>query len=130
MVTNVMEADAADSGPFANPLDQPAPLGVCFAGLGVREDPFGVSFLFPQAPERVVEFRPHVKQIELHGAIFPLSGPETDGFGSGSETINGQGLMKALVPKIIGLTAAVQEKKSSGSREARQWDESSFSLDL
>ena len=41
----------------------------------------------------------------------------------------GQGL-KTLVPKIIGLTAAVQEKKSSGSREARQWDEPSFFQDL
>jgi len=37
----------------------------------------------------------------------------------------GQGL-KTLVPKIIGRTAAAQEKKSSGSREARQWDEQSF----
>lgn len=41
----------------------------------------------------------------------------------------GQGL-KTLVPKIIGLTAAVQEKKSSGSREAKQWDEESFFQDL
>jgi hypothetical protein len=41
----------------------------------------------------------------------------------------GQGL-KTLVPKIIGLTAAVQEKKSSGTRESRQWDEPSFFQDL
>jgi hypothetical protein len=41
----------------------------------------------------------------------------------------GQGL-KTLVPKIIGLTAAVQREKSSGSREARQWDEPSFFQDL
>jgi len=41
----------------------------------------------------------------------------------------GQGL-KTLVPKIIGLTAAVQEKKSSASREARQWDEESFFQNL
>jgi hypothetical protein len=37
----------------------------------------------------------------------------------------GQGL-KTLVPKIIGLTAAAQEKKAGGSRESRQWDEASF----
>ena len=41
----------------------------------------------------------------------------------------GQGL-KTLVPKIIGLTAAVKEKKSGGSQESRQWDEPSFFLDL
>jgi len=41
----------------------------------------------------------------------------------------GQGL-KTLVPKIIGLTAAVQQKKTSGSGEARQWDEPSFFQDL
>ena len=38
--------------------------------------------------------------------------------------------LKTLVPKIIGLTAAVQEKKSSGSRGAKQWDEESFFQDL
>jgi hypothetical protein len=41
----------------------------------------------------------------------------------------GQGL-KPLVPKIIGLTAAVEEKKSSGSRETMQWDELSFFQDF
>jgi len=41
----------------------------------------------------------------------------------------GQGL-KTLVPKIIGLTAEVQRKKSSGSREAKQWDEPSFFQEL
>ena len=41
----------------------------------------------------------------------------------------GQGL-KTLVPKIIGLTAAVQQKKTSGSGEARQWDEPSFFQEL
>jgi len=41
----------------------------------------------------------------------------------------GEGL-KTLVPKIIGLTAAAQEKKSSGIGEARQWDEPSFFQDL
>ena len=41
----------------------------------------------------------------------------------------GQGL-KTLVPKIIGLTAAVQQKKSSGNREVRQWDEPSFFQEL
>jgi hypothetical protein len=41
----------------------------------------------------------------------------------------GQGF-KTLVPQIIGLTAAVKEKKSGGSRESRQWDEPSFFLDL
>ena len=81
VVANVVEADAADSGPLANPLDQPAPLGVRFAGLGVREDPFRVSLLFPQAPEGVIELRPHVKQVKLHGPVFPLSGPEADGLG-------------------------------------------------
>ena len=38
--------------------------------------------------------------------------------------------VKTLVPKIIGLTAAAQERKSSGSREARQWDEPSFFQEL
>jgi hypothetical protein len=41
----------------------------------------------------------------------------------------GQGL-KTLVPKIIGQTAAGLEKKSSGSREIRQWDEPSFFQEL
>jgi hypothetical protein len=41
----------------------------------------------------------------------------------------GQGL-KTLVPKIIGLTAAVKQKKTSGRGEARQWDEASFFQDL
>lgn len=41
----------------------------------------------------------------------------------------GQGL-KTLVPKIIGLTAEVQRKKSSGNREAKQWDEPSFFQEL
>jgi len=38
--------------------------------------------------------------------------------------------LKTLVPKIIGLTAAVKEKKSGGSRESRQWDEPLFFMDL
>jgi hypothetical protein len=42
---------------------------------------------------------------------------------------HGEGL-KTLVPKIIGLTAAAQEKKGSGSHEARQWDELSFFQDF
>lgn len=37
----------------------------------------------------------------------------------------GQGL-KTLVPTIIGQTATAEQKKGSGSREKRQWDESSF----
>jgi hypothetical protein len=41
----------------------------------------------------------------------------------------GQGL-RTLVPKIIGLTAAVEQKKSGKSRETRQWDESSFLEEL
>lgn len=41
----------------------------------------------------------------------------------------GQGL-KTLVPKIIGLTAAVQQEKTSGAGETRQWDELSFFQDL
>jgi hypothetical protein len=41
----------------------------------------------------------------------------------------GQGL-RTLVPKIIGLTAAVKDKKSRGSHEARQWDETSFFQEL
>jgi hypothetical protein len=41
----------------------------------------------------------------------------------------GKGL-KTLVPKIIGLTAAVEQKKSAKSRETRQWDEPSFLEEL
>ncbi len=41
----------------------------------------------------------------------------------------GQGL-KTMVPKIIGQTAAVREKKSGGSRVGKQWDETSFFQDL
>ncbi|MCG3149432.1 MAG: hypothetical protein PCFJNLEI_02894 [Verrucomicrobiae bacterium] len=37
----------------------------------------------------------------------------------------GQGL-KTLVPRVIGQTAEAQQKKSSGARENRQWDETSF----
>ena len=45
---NVMKADAADPGPFTNPLDQPAPLIVRFTGLGVGEYP--PRFLVFQKP--------------------------------------------------------------------------------
>jgi hypothetical protein len=41
----------------------------------------------------------------------------------------GQGV-KTMVPKIIGLTAAVQQKKSSGTREIKRWDEPSFFQEL
>jgi hypothetical protein len=41
----------------------------------------------------------------------------------------GQGL-KTLVPRVIGQTAEAQQKKSSGSRETRQWDEPSFFSEL
>jgi hypothetical protein len=41
----------------------------------------------------------------------------------------GQGV-KTMVPKIVGLTAAVQQKKSSGTREINQWDEPSFFQEL
>lgn len=41
----------------------------------------------------------------------------------------GQGI-KTLVPKIIGLTAAAQEKKSGVSSQGRQWDEASFFQEL
>ncbi len=33
---------------------------------------------------------------------------------------------KTLVPRLIGQTAGAQQKKSSATRERRQWDESSF----
>jgi len=41
----------------------------------------------------------------------------------------GQGL-KTLVPRVIGQTAEAQRRKSSGRREVRQWDESSFFQEL
>ncbi len=41
----------------------------------------------------------------------------------------GQGF-KTMVPKIIGQTVAVREKKSGGSRVGKQWDEPSFLQDL
>ena len=41
----------------------------------------------------------------------------------------GQGL-KTLVPRVIGQTAAAEQKKSSGPRQTRQWDEASFLQDL
>lgn len=41
----------------------------------------------------------------------------------------GQGI-KTLVPKIIGLTAAAQEKKSGVSSQGREWDEASFFQEL
>jgi hypothetical protein len=37
----------------------------------------------------------------------------------------GEGL-KTLVPRVIGQTAEAERKKPSGSREERQWDETSF----
>lgn len=41
----------------------------------------------------------------------------------------GQGL-KTLVPRVHGLTAEAQQKKSSGVRETRKWDEASFFQEL
>ncbi|MCI0490631.1 MAG: hypothetical protein L0229_28905 [Blastocatellia bacterium] len=35
-----------------------------------------------------------------------------------------------LVPRVIGQTAEAQQKKSSGAREVRQWDEDSFLQEL
>ncbi len=37
----------------------------------------------------------------------------------------GQGL-KTLVPRVMGQTAEAQQKKSTGTRESRKWDETSF----
>jgi len=41
----------------------------------------------------------------------------------------GEGL-KTLVPRVIGQTAEAQQRKSSGPREVRQWDETSFFQEL
>jgi len=41
----------------------------------------------------------------------------------------GQG-MKTLVPRVVGQTAEAQRKKTSSTRETRQWDEPSFFRDL
>jgi hypothetical protein len=41
----------------------------------------------------------------------------------------GQG-MKALVPRVIGVTAEAQQKKQAGTSSARVWDEASFLEDL
>ncbi len=41
----------------------------------------------------------------------------------------GEGL-QSLVPRLIGQTIAAQQKKGTGSRAARQWDEASFMAEL
>ena len=38
--------------------------------------------------------------------------------------------VKTMVPRIIGQSAVAEQKKTSGSRQAKQWDESSFFEDL
>ena len=38
--------------------------------------------------------------------------------------------LKTLVPRVIGQTAEAERKKSTGSRESKQWDEDSFLREL
>jgi len=75
-----------------------------------------VADKIPSELQRIVEF--------LNGQMDPAEVLALE-----VKQIVGEGL-KTLVPKIIGLTAAAQEKKSSGSREAREWDELSFFQDF
>jgi len=78
-----------------------------------------VADKIPPELQRVVEFL----NAQMDPAeVLSLEVKQYIGQDSGKE-------LKTLVPKIIGLTAAVQQKKSGGG-EARQWDEVSFFQEL
>jgi len=71
-----------------------------------------VADIIPPELQRIVEFlnsqmdRAEVVAVEIRQYV-------------------GQGL-KTLVPRVVGQTVEAHQKKASGPREGRQWDEASF----